>query len=92
MVQYTGGRNFVRNVAIGIPMGIDSATFWANIFLFFYLEEYMPSPISSDKIKARHFDLTRHFIDDLCAINDNGEFKRSICDIYPKELQLKVGH
>ena len=52
----------------------------------------MPSPISSDKIKARHSHSIKRFIDDLCAINDGGEFGRSICEIYSKELKLKVEH
>ena len=33
----------------------------------------MSSLTSSDKIKARHFHPTKHFTDDLCAINDGGE-------------------
>ena len=52
----------------------------------------MSSLISCDKIKARHFHSTKRFIDDLCAINDSGEFGRSICEIYPKELELTVEH
>ena len=32
------------------------------------------------------------FIDDRFAMNDSGEFGRSICGIYPKELELKVEH
>ena len=52
----------------------------------------MSSLISSDKIKARHFHSLKRFIDDLCAINDGGEFERSICNIYPKELGLKFEH
>ena len=31
---------------------------------------------------------TKRFIDDLCTTNDGGKFGRSICDIYPKELEL----
>ena len=50
----------------------------------------MSSLTSSDKIKARHFHSTKHFIDDRCAINDDGEFERYICDIYLKRLELKV--
>ena len=38
----------------------------------------------------RHFNSTKCFIDDLCTINDGGESGSSICDIYPKELELKV--
>ena len=78
--------------AIGIPMGIDPAPFWANLFLYFYEEEYMKSLISSNKPKARHFHCTKRFIDDLCAVNDGGEFGRSYLDIYPQELELKVEH
>ena len=46
--------------------------------------------ISSDKVKARHFHSTKRFIDDLCALNDGGEFGKSFLDIYPSELELKV--
>ena len=73
-------------------MGIDPAPFWANLFLYFYEEEYMKSLISSDKVKARHFHCTKRFIDDLCAINDGGEFGKACLEIYPKELELKVEH
>ena len=50
--------------AIGIP----------DHFLYSYEEEYMPSLIYSDKIKARHFNSTKHFIDHLYAINEGREF------------------
>ena len=73
--------------ALGIPVGIDPAPFWANLFKYSYEEEYISSLISFDKIKARHFHSTRHFIVDLYAING-----KSIFDIYPKELEVKVGH
>ena len=55
-------------------------------------EEYMPSLISSEKIKARHCHSTKHLIliDDICTINDRGEFERSIYVIYSKELKPKV--
>ena len=59
-------------------------------FLYSYEEEYMSSLISSNEIKARHFHSPRHFIDNLCTINGGGEFERSICEIYPKELEHKV--
>ena len=75
---------------VGIPMGIDPAPFWANLFLYSYEEKYISSLIYSDKVKARHFHSTKRFIDDLCALNDGGEFGRSFLDIYPSELELKV--
>ena len=56
----------------------------------------MSTLASSDEIEARHFPSTNHFIHDLCPINDGGEFGKSIwksiCDIYPKKLELKVTH
>ena len=73
-------------------MGIDPAPFWANLFLSSYEDEYVTSLISTDKVKAKKFHSTKRFIDDLCAINDGGEFGKSCMDIYPKDLELKVEH
>ena len=53
--------------AIGIP----------NHFLYSYEEEYMPSLIHSDEIKAKHFHSTKHLINDLYAINNGREFGRA---------------
>ena len=84
--------NVVMRQAIGIPMGIDPATFWANLFLYAYEVKYMSDLIVLDKVKARHFHSTNRFIDDLCTLNDGGEFGRVYKDIYPSELELKVEH
>ena len=73
-------------------MGIDPAPFWANLFLYTFEVEYMSKIIASDKVKARHFHSTNRFIDDLCTLNDGGEFGRSYRDIYPDELDLKLEH
>lgn len=42
--------------------------------------------------KARRFRNTFRFIDDLLAINDDGEFEKCIKEIYPSELELKKEH
>ena len=84
--------NVVMRQAIGIPMGIDPAPFWANLFLYQFEQRYMTDLISTDKVKARHFHSTKRFIDDLCAINDGNLFGRIYSDIYPEELELKVEH
>jgi len=84
--------NIVLRQVIGIPMGIDPAPFWANLFLYYYEEQFMKTLISSDKVKARRFHATKRFIDDLCAINDGDAFQHSFKDIYPKELELKLEH
>ena len=84
--------NLVFQQAIGIPMGIDPAPFWANLFLYTYEEQYITNTIPSDPAKARHFHSTKRFIDDLIAINDGGEFGKVFKDIYPEELDLKIEH
>lgn len=84
--------NIVMRQRIGIPMGIDPAPFWANLFLYTYEHDYIKQLIKGDRVKAKHFHSTFRFIDDLCAINDGGEFGRVFKDIYPDELELKVEH
>ena len=88
---FTVGNTVLRQ-AIGIPMGIDPAPFWANLFLYAYEVNYMSELIALDKVKAHHFHSTKRFIDDLCALNDGGEFGRVYKDIDPSELELKVEH
>ena len=77
---------------IGIPMGIDPAPFWANLFLYQYEQRYMSKLIEEDKVKARHFHSTKRFIDDLCAVNDGNLFQSVYGEIYPDELELKIEH
>ena len=88
--------NCVLKQDIGIPMGIDPAPFWANLFLYTYESEYISNLINSgskdDKVKARHFHSTKRFIDDLCTLNDGGMFGNVFKDIYPPELDLKLEH
>ena len=81
---------------IGIPMGIDPAPFWANLYLFFYESEYITSLIKSkdQQIRFRGFKFRNcfRFIDDCCSINDNNAFSKYHSDIYPTELELKCEH
>ena len=78
--------------AIGIPMGIDPAPFWANLYLHHYESFYISKLIKDDKIKALKFKNASRFIDDECNLNDGGEFAKSFENIYPKELKLKCEH
>ena len=84
--------NIVLRQAIGIPMGIDPAPFWANLFLYQYEQRFMTDLIDKDKVAARHFHSTKRFIDDLCALNDGGLFEKVYRNIYPDELELKKEH
>ena len=84
--------NLVIRQSIGIPMGIDPAPFWANLYLHFYEHKFITNLMAHDKIRARKFFNAMRFIDDECNINDQGEFSRSFGEIYPEELQLKCEH
>ena len=71
-----------------MPMGTDPATFFANLFLFFYEVQWIKLTKKSDYGRVRRLNTFR-FIDDLTAANDYGEFERSFKEIYPPELTLK---
>ena len=81
--------NIIMRQDIGIPMGIDPAPFWANLFLYSYEEEYVRNLITNDKIKARKFHATSRYIDDLLSLNDGSEFGNVYKEIYPNSLELK---
>ena len=89
--HFTVGNCILRQ-CIGIPMGIDPAPFWANLFLYAYENDYVTNLIQTDRVRARKLNLIKRFLDDLCAINDDGEFGRIYRDIYPPELELKLEH
>ena len=89
--HFMDGNSLFRQ-KIGIPMEIDPAPFWANLFLYTYEYEYLSEFISNDKVKASHSHATKRFIDDLDTLNDGCVFNDVYKDIYPPELQLKVEH
>ena len=84
--------NLLIRQSIGIPMGIDPAPFWANLYLYFYEDKFIVQLISAEKMRARQFLNAIRFIDDECNLNDNKEFSKSFTQIYPPELQLKCEH
>ena len=85
-----GNLTFVQKV--GIPMGLDPAPFWANLYLYYYEKNHVTSLMSSDPQRARKFKYASRFIDDQGNLNDGGEFGRSCHLIYPDELDLKCEH
>ena len=84
--------NILLRQRVGIPMGIDPAPFWANLFLYTYENEFVSNLVSNNKALARKFHSTKRFIDDLVALNDGGVFGDVFEDIYPPELALKMEH
>ena len=88
---FTLGDHIFRQI-IGIPMGSDPAPFMANLFLYSYESKYVKELKTKDLFTARKFRHTFRFIDDLLAVNDDGEFGRCFEKIYPAELELKKEH
>ena len=88
---FTLGDHIFRQI-IGIPMGSDPAPFMANLFLYSYESKYVKELKTKDLFTARKFRHTFRFIDDLLAVNDDGEFGRCFEKIYPPELELKKEH
>ena len=90
--SYFAVGNVLLLQTVGIPMRFDSAPFWANLYLYNYESKYITNLIRTNKLRGRRFHSTFRFIDDLCALNNGGEFGKAFTEIYPTELKLKVKH
>ena len=55
--------NIVMRQKIGIPMGIDPAPFWANLFLYSYEHDYIKKRIKEDRVHKLNT-----FIPHLCSL------------------------
>ena len=84
--------NLILRQSIGIPMGIDPAPFWANLYLYFYEEKHVTTLMKTDPFRARLYRYAARFIDDQCNLNDSGQFKNACQSIYPPDLQIKCEH
>ena len=84
--------NLVLRQEIGIPMGIDPAPFWANLYLYFYEEKHVSTLMKQDPSAARKYISSFRFIDDQSNLNDSGQFKSASSSIYPPELEVKCEH
>ena len=69
-----------------MPMGIDPAPFWVDIYLCNFEAKYITGLVKSNntenKIIARKFHCTDGFIDELRAMNDGGEFKKETKSLF----------
>ena len=84
--------NLVLRQSIGIPMGIDPAPHWANLYLYSYEEAHVSSLMKTNPVAARKYKHASRFIDDECNLNDSGQFKSTFHTIYPPALQVKCEH
>ena len=81
-----GGQLFRQTV--GIPMGTNCAPLLADLFLYFYENEFLDKLIKEGKRKlARKFNLSYCYTYDLISFN-NKRFKEFISDIYPQKLTV----
>ena len=88
---FTFGEKLFRQM-VGIPMGSDPAPFMANLFLYYFESKWVKNLKKDSLQRARRFNHTFRFIDDLLTINDRDEFLSSFKEIYPPELQLNLEH
>ena len=78
---------------VDIPIGTDPVQFRAILYLCNYDSKYITNLAQrTNKLRGRRFHSTFWYIDDLCALNDGGEFGKDFLETYPTELELKVEH
>ena len=77
---------------IDIPIEIDPAPNWANLYMYDYEVDVISRLCKTAKPKAIKFKDAFCLIDDECDLNDSGEFSKSFHAIYLNELQLKCEH
>ena len=53
--------NIVFKQDIGIPMGIDPAPFWANLFLYFFESKHVQTLVSKKSERAYKYHGTESF-------------------------------
>ena len=70
-------------------MGSDPASFFANLFLYFYESRWLKSIKDTNYGVKRTFGNIFRFTDDLIAMNDGNEFENHYNEIYPSKLNLK---
>ena len=70
-------------------MGSDPASFFANLFLYFYESGWLKSIKDTNYGFTRKFGNIFRFTDDLIAMNDGNEFENHYNEIYPSKLILK---
>ena len=80
--------NKVFRQKIGIPMGVDPAPQMANLYLYYYETAFMEKLTKQDYSKAKKFNNTSRFIDDLGTLNNDRILVTEKAKIYPVELML----
>ena len=82
--------NMVFRQKIGIPMAVDPAPQMANLYLYYYEAAFTEKLTKQDYSKAKKFNNTSRFIDDLGTLHNDGILVTEKAKIYPVELVLNV--
>ena len=69
-------------------MGTDPAPFIANLYLYNYEFKWLDKVTRCEYGKARLFNKTRRFIDDLITLNNDSVLGQRYKEIYPEALVL----
>ena len=65
---------------VDIPM-------WTNLYLYNYESKYLTNLIRINKLRGRRFQSSFRFTDDLCTLNNGGEFGKAFLEMYLTELK-----
>ena len=71
-------------------MGVDPAPQMANLYLYYYEAAFMEKLTKQDYSKAKKFNNTSRFIDDIGILNNDGILVKEKEKIYPAELVLNL--
>lgn len=82
--------NLMLKREIRILKGLGPAPYWAGLFVYFFETNFFQQLISTGSEHAFKFQIMSRFVDELCTINDYGEFSSSWKFIYPKQLELEL--
>ena len=84
--------NVLLLYTVDITFRTHPAPFWTNLYFYNCEFKYITHLIRTNKLKDGELHGTFQVIDDLCALNDGGEFDKAFLEIYPTDLELKVEH
>ena len=86
------GRKIFNEIVV-IPIGSDSAPFFASLLLYYYESRWIKDLQKKDLLNSRKLCSVFRFINDLSEINDTGIFERdNFRDLYPLELHRENGN